>query len=136
MTGYCEAYSKTLGNINTRMEDLRKTLMSLQNTMDLPDPLWSQVHPQLFNDKLTRNRAGDLYIESQMKLDYLVKLMFFIERDQYRALAEGFSDFFGKRDLYWWQSALSLQGAPQYLEHEIIASDYYELARKKATVDF
>lgn len=132
MTAYSEAYSETLANINSRMEDLRKTLMSLQNTLNLPETLRPQLHPYLFDDGLTRSQACDLYIESQTKLDYLIKLMLFIERDQYGALAEGFSNFFDKRDLYWWKSALSLQGSPQYLEHEIIAPEYYELAQEKA----
>lgn len=135
MTDYSEAYSKTLANINGRMEDLRKTLLSLQNTLNLPKVLRPQLHPYLFNDKLTRSQACDLYIESQTKLDYLFKLLLFIERDQYGALAEGFTDFFDKRDLYWWQSALSLQGSPQYLEHEIIAPEYYELAQEQAVAD-
>ncbi|WP_143462969.1 hypothetical protein [Levilactobacillus enshiensis] len=132
MMTYREAYSKTIANINNRIEDLRKTMMSLQSTLYLPETLRSRIQPYLSADKLTRSKACDLYVESQTKLDYLIELMLFVERDQCEALTGELTDFFTKRDLYWWQSALSLQGNPEYLEHEIISPDYYELARQKA----
>jgi len=133
MTTYREAYSKTIANINNRIVDLRKTIMSLQNTLNVSDTLRARISPYLSANKPSVNEEIDTYVESQANLDYLIELMLFIERDQCAALSDELGDYFEKRDLYWWQSALSLMGNPVYLEREIIADDYYDLAKNRTT---
>lgn len=130
MTTYQAAYAQTVANIYDRMTTLRQTLMTLQKTLDVPDKLWSRLYPTQRRSVRTADKNADLYVESQVKLNYLIDLLLFIERDQVQALPEELDDFFVTRDLYWWESTLSLIGRPAYLEHELIAPAYYELAQK------
>lgn len=129
---YQEAYAETIANINDQMDTLQQTLLSLQYRLDLPKALWTR--PPLKLNLATANvtQQLDLFVEAQTKFVYLTQLLRFIEQDQLRTLRDPRTDFFEKRDLYWWQSTLSLVGNPASLAHELIADGYYDLAKTSA----
>ncbi|MDT7014953.1 hypothetical protein [Levilactobacillus namurensis] len=127
---YQVAYAQTVATIATRIQDLQKTLLELQKTCDLPEKWWSRVYTKRQAIPADRTAKNELYVESQWRLNYLIDLTLYLERDQVNALPEELNAFFRKRDLYWWQSALSLMGSLPYLERELVAPAYYELAEQ------
>lgn len=131
---YQRAYAQTVATITARLQELQGTLLTLQKTVSVPKHLWAQLYPtQLF--RWTAKAAdNELYVESQLRLNYLIDLVLYVARDQINALPDELDTFFNKRDLYWWKSALSLIGASPYLERELIAPEYYVLAQQAQAV--
>jgi len=131
MLTYQAAYAKTVTNITDRVVDLRKTLLTLPRQQRPGTRHWSWIlAPTWSATSSKQNQDGELYVDLQIHLDYLVDLLLFIERDQLSGLSGEMTSYFEKHDLYWWQSALSLVGNPPYLAPEIIAHDYYVLANQ------
>jgi len=134
-TTYQQAYSKTISTISSRVLELQATLLIHQETNQAPHSLWERCYLGKSGKMAGKPQRDTRYLEAQLKLNYLINLILFIERDQLKAMPEELDAFYVKRDLYWWKSALSLVGDPAYLEKEIIATDYYELAqRQQSTV--